>query len=281
MFPVFDAPFVPWLVTYAIIGAAIGLFLSWWFPGGVLRVSMYPWRPRAALLLIVWFSSLLARGLIHPRIGFSLTSIVTFLVAILLAYLTSRMPDPSTPTFVEKWLDRLASRSKQTSLVDPPIAPVEQMIFNSKWKTRPKYEDAEDGLFVGRNDLLGRLSSQFIAKGGGTILISGVRGVGKTALVDRALVDARLKLAHDYWCRAAEFLENRATPWHPIDMLARRTLVKLGESLATSKTFLKIFAQIGPSADAEAVKLMVASKEYCRQLVDRSWSRLNPVGRRI
>ncbi|HSE34152.1 MAG TPA: ATP-binding protein [Pyrinomonadaceae bacterium] len=273
MFPLVNAPFIPWLVLYSIIGAVIGVFLSWLFPGGVLRARLYPWRPRAALLLSVLFSSLLARGLIHPRIGFSLTSIVVFLVAILLGYLTSRMPDPGTPTFVERWLDRLASTRETVSDVDRPIAPVEQMVFKHGWKARPKFETSTEGSFVGRNDLLGRLSSQFISKGGGTILISGVRGVGKTALVDRALVDARNNLALVYWSEAATFLEDRATPWHPIDMLVRRTLIKLGGSLPPDP-------KNSPS-DTEASKLMRAAEEYSRQPVVRFWGRLNPVGRRI
>jgi hypothetical protein len=276
MFPLFDAPLYPWLAGYAAIGALIGLLLSRFFPGGVLRARLYPWRPQLGWFLSLAISLVVGWGLNHPRIHFSLTSIVVLLVSILTAYLTSRMPNPNVPSFLDDLVARIASINQTKSDSQgpvTPIAPVDQMVFNAEWKTRPKFETSTEGSFVGRNDLLSRLSSQFISKGGGTILISGVRGVGKTALVDRALVDARQKLADQYWAEAAKFLEARATPWHPIDMFAWRTLRKLGESLPTE-------TNVSPSY-IEVSKLRRAADEYYKLPLVRFWSKLNPVGRRI
>jgi hypothetical protein len=267
-------PLLRWLTIISLAGAASGSLVSKFVPGGVIRAQLYVWRPYLAtvggfavsLILTKVMTSVLA-------IRFSFTSIVVFAVAGLVAYWFSRRPKRDDVSFLANWLMGMISPRQVKSNDNAPIGPAEQMVFKAGWKTRPKFETATEGSFVGRADLLNRLSSQFISKGGGTILISGVRGVGKTALVDRALVDARQKLANVYWSEAAKFLETRATPFHPIDMLARRTLVKLGESLPTETNISQ--------SDKEVSKLRRAAAEYSKLPLVRFWSRLNPVGRRI
>jgi len=221
MFHFIGLPLWPWLLLWSLIGATLGVLVSWRWPGGVLRKHAYEWRPFSAELAGFFAGILIA--------GFLITSpLVVAPVAFLVAWSWSRRPEFSTQRFSRTLWDYLMGESE--SIVDTTPEPVvERMVFQPTWNARPRFETGEVGQFVGRNELLGRVSSHFISKRGGTILISGVRGVGKTALVDRALVEARLKLASQYWNEAAAFLERRAKIWHPIDLLVRHSLAKLGE----------------------------------------------------
>jgi hypothetical protein len=90
--------------------------------------------------------------------------------------------------------------------------PVSRVPLQQGWDRRPRYETQENGLFVGRDELVERLTGDFTARSSGTILISGVRGVGKTALVERALLKARNRLQNRYWQYLLRDLSS-ASPW--------------------------------------------------------------------
>jgi hypothetical protein len=104
-----------------------------------------------------------------------------------------------------------------------PTPNTKQMRFRENWNARPRFETGADGSFVGRNEYLQRLDSHFRSRNGGTILISGVRGVGKTALIDRALVTSRQELRDNYWANTWKYLQN-APRWHLINHRARNVM---------------------------------------------------------
>ena len=103
-----------------------------------------------------------------------------------------------------------------------PLAGGTRVPLRQNWDRRTRFETLESGLFVGREELLERLTGDFTARSSGTVLISGVRGVGKTALVDRALLRARVKLQDRYWrLLVSELLAGR---FWTLDFWVRRTL---------------------------------------------------------
>lgn len=104
-----------------------------------------------------------------------------------------------------------------------PTLNTKQMRFRENWNARPRFETGDDGSFVGRTEYLQRLDSHFRSRNGGTILVSGVRGVGKTALVDRALVMSRQELQKSYWEKTSEYLQKLGR-WHLIDRRVRTIL---------------------------------------------------------
>lgn len=104
-----------------------------------------------------------------------------------------------------------------------PTVNTKQMRFRENWNARPRFETGDDGSFVGREEYLKRLDSHFRSRNGGTILVSGVRGVGKTALVDRALVMSQQELQKTYWEKTSEYLKN-PRPWHLIERRVRAIL---------------------------------------------------------
>src|SRR2546422_1156735 len=162
-----------WLVVSAVLGAILGVVSSSWSSGYVRRELEDEWRPNLGVFSGIVLSILV--GLITR------TPLLVFFIAAMIAYLISRFP-------------KIGPEKKAESEKSTGEGPPDRMQFRKEWNARPRFESEEEGLFVGREDFLNRLTSHFISKGGGTILISGVRGVGKTALVDRALVDARQKL---------------------------------------------------------------------------------------
>lgn len=270
-----------WLPLFSAIGAALGVLVSWKFPGTVLRERVHQWRPGSGFIfgvlpglavsslpVVNWFgNSLFVR---------SIKTGAVVILAMLAAYFWSRRPEFGLPKFATNWIDRIIAAAYFRELkpsVKTLDAGVERMVFRPDWNIRPRFETGDEGLFVGRNELLGRLSSHFLSKSGGTILISGVRGVGKTALVDRALVDTRQKLADRYWENLAEYLEKRARIWRPIDMLVRRSLKTLGQHGGPGTEPLRSPTQVGE-------QLKRGAEQYpLRQ--GRFWRHFNLVNKRI
>ncbi len=269
MFHLIGLPVWPWLFVWSLIGAALGVLVSWRWPGGVLRTHAYEWRPLSGGLAGVFAGVVFAKYLIT-------SPLVVLPVAFSLAWAASRRPDFSIPQFIRTFAAFLMGENNDDDSGSIPEQVVERMVFRSTWNSRPRFETYDPGQFVGRNELIGRISSHFISKSGGTILISGVRGVGKTALVDRSLVEARSKLSGRYWDQAAAFLEKRAKIWHPIDLLVRHNLAKLGE-----------FAQ-PPSGRSRGKNRRLTGEQarwgaqgYADRQRRRYWKGINPVRRRI
>ena len=272
-----------WLPLFSVLGAGAGILVSWKFPGTALRARVHRWRGRSAFFvglamaaLAVWAVNRFI-GAAWPELGAIAKTVLAPILAMGAAYGWSRRPD-GPPQFVTNLLDWL----NRTGETPPPPksseATVERMVFRADWNARPSFEDREEGLFVGRNELLGRLSSHFISKGGGTILISGVRGVGKTALVDRALVEARRKLADRYWTDLAAYLKKRGQIWHPIDMLVGRNLMTLGEDSATSTETQKSTTHAGEQARRGAElylrrpgKTFLRHFNFVRKRISKMW----------
>ena len=145
-----------------------------------------------------------------------------------------------------------------------PTLNTKQLRFRQDWNARPRFETGDDGSFVGRNEYLQRLTSHFRSRNGGTILVSGVRGVGKTALVDRALVTSQQELRDSYWEKTWEYLKN-AGEWHLIDLRVRKILLKVGgQHLFT----------------ADHITMKGAAETYSAR-PRRWWQRFDPADRRI
>ena len=145
-----------------------------------------------------------------------------------------------------------------------PTSNTKEMRFRKDWNARPRFETGNDGSFVGRNEYLERLDSHFRSRNGGTILISGVRGVGKTALVDRALVTSGKELQNSYWKETWEYLL-RARPWHLINRRVRKILF--------------YYARM-PRPAVDHVAAWLAAEEYLGQ-PSRWWQRFDPADLRI
>ena len=62
------------------------------------------------------------------------------------------------------------------------------------WAERPSFRDRNPHHFAGRGEIVDQLKEFMLRPGGGTALISGPRGVGKTATVDKALIDAEAEV---------------------------------------------------------------------------------------
>src|SRR5207245_7163849 len=145
-----------------------------------------------------------------------------------------------------------------------------RMQCRKECNARPSCESEEEGLFVGREDFLNRLTSHFISKGGGTILISGVRGVGKTALVDRALVDARQKLQSRYWKKTFANHFKQAPRWHFIERKVEQALLELRE-----------LAFLPDDQEDDYRALQRGLDKYVKRPTRRFWQRLHPVELRL
>lgn len=276
-----------WLPLFSVLGAAAGILVSWKFPGSALRARVHRWRGRSAFFIGLVMAALAVAavnrltGAEWPQLGAIAKTVAAPIAAMIAAYIWSRRPD-GPPQFITKVFDWLGETEKTPSPQKSPDADVERMVFRADWNARPSFEHKEEGLFVGRNELLGRLSSHFISKGGGTILISGVRGVGKTALVDRALVEARRKLADRYWEDLAAYLKRRAQIWHPIDMLVGRNVMTLGEDSGTGTETQRSTAQAGKQARRGAEeylrrpgKTFLRHFNLVRKRIDKMWQASN------
>ena len=245
------------MTLIAIAGSALGVLISHFFPGGHTREWKYIWSPKPAL---IWGTS---SGAFVPFVlskqlegRWSLLVLLAAATSVVVAYVSSRLPRFNT------LFDKPAEDEPETS----SDIKTNQMLFRQSWNARPRFETGEEGLFVGRAEFVERLDSHFISDSGGTILISGVRGVGKTALVDRALVSSRQKLQDRYWKETARYLAN-ARFWHVIDQAVRRKLVQLDGGTATFET-----------TDYKTLKLR--AEEYVNRPASR-WRRLDPADRRI
>ncbi|HET8781095.1 MAG TPA: ATP-binding protein [Pyrinomonadaceae bacterium] len=244
------------LVLTASAASGLGVLISYVFPGGRTRAWEYEWKPGRAFLLGIG-PGLFVPFIISKQFPNRLVLIVaSLLVATIAAYIYSRMPG------------RKASREEEPDDADTSSEKkTKQMRFRPSWNSRPRYENEneDEGVFVGRTDSVERLNSHFISDGGGTILISGVRGVGKTALVDRALVSSRSKLQDRYWKETSTYLQ-AARSWHVFDRAAHR---KLGELGGGGGTYITDPSTLKRGADAY-VKRKTAW-----------WQKLSPVDRRI
>jgi len=184
----------------------------------------------------------------------------------LLTKLVRRFSAPSAAVAVKP---QRASGEFPTNSPSPEFSSASAVTFSDGWDARPRYQSDEDddGIFVGRKEILDRLTSDFTSRRSGTILISGVRGVGKTALVEKALVDARQKLAHRYWKKAAP-LVNETKWWHPAKSRAREVLYGAGRRL-------------GKSPEEYLTMKEAAAQLYTRRSVRWFWRRWNPVTRHL
>jgi Cdc6-like AAA superfamily ATPase len=246
------------LVLIALAASGLGVLISYFFPGTHDREWKYAWVPKQALLVgtvTAFFVTLGASSRLQDRWWTGLFP-VAFVTAVLASYLSSRLPGLRT------LLDKQAKTETETS----PEIKANQMLFRQSWKSRPRFETGEEGLFVGRAEFVERLDSHFTSDSGGTILISGVRGVGKTALVDRALVSSRQKLQERYWKETARYL-SQVRFWHVIDQLVRRKLVQLDGGAASFEP-------------TDYKTLQIRAEEYVSR--PATWlRRLDPADRRI
>lgn len=241
------------LFIIGLLGSVLGVLISNFVPGGRAR-ERFTWYPRSGGATGTIVSVLPAiLSLADAKAWISLP--ITFLTGLVVSYLFSRLPR------INQFLEKPPAPSP-----DPPaeLKP-NSMCFRKDWNVRPRYETEEDGQFVGRNEFLERLNSHFLSRSGGTILISGVRGVGKTALVERALVSSRRKMQNRYWKDTWKYLE-RARPWHVIDLKVRRTLLGI-EGHTSTET-------------ADYLTLKRAAERYANS-APRWLQKFDPVDRRI
>ena len=154
----------PWLLVAGLLASLGGMALTYFFPRSW-------WSgPKSQLDLFKGAGA----GLISSVIAGGLTNNLFIVVPVGLAvgYLASRVrpheePAPPPPP------PQKSPAVKSGSVMRVPL--------QQGWDKRPRYESREGGMFVGREELLKRLAGDFTSRRSGTILISGVRGVGKTA----------------------------------------------------------------------------------------------------
>src|ERR1700730_17427018 len=211
----------PWLIIYAAVASAVGTLAQFLF--GSRRRKRYWFDPLIGMLIGLLSSVLVAFNTQRP--------FIVVAAGLFAAYLFSGGYERLKPL----WLDTPSSLDEPEEDVLYTPSP-DRVLFRPGWDARPRYENEDPGVFVGRDELLERMKNNFVSKPSGTILISGVRGVGKTALVDRALIQARNELQQRYWKQARKALAD-ARFWHLIDRTARRTL----EELVTHRSFPDLF----------------------------------------
>ncbi len=197
----------PWMLVWGLFAAAAGAYLHTLFTRirGWKSIS----RNVAGGVVIGLVGATIAGSLVHDLL-------VVVPAGVTFGYLGARMTRLLvTAGVVMPAAAPPAGGAARTSQSDP----VNRVPLQNGWDRRPRYETLEDGLFVGRRQLLKRLTDDFTARNSGTILISGVRGVGKTALVERALIQARDHLQAIYWEKLQDQLL-RARSWNPDSWLA-------------------------------------------------------------
>lgn len=223
----------PWLLVSGAIGTIVGLVLCRFFPSALRKPPNYRFNAIAGIISGAGLSTAVSFTAGNPFVAFA--------GGLIGAYVTSMVPmiKPSSTPEVEDQKLREASFNR--------------VLFRQDWDARPRFEKETEGLFVGRRELIDRLTSDFISKRSGTILISGVRGVGKTALVERALLEARNKLQNRYWKRAKIGLDT-ARFWQPVDVQIRQVLFELAADSAS-----------GLNALSDYLSLKEAAKQYAQR----------------
>lgn len=210
MFQLASLPWSPWLLLASVIGSLVGVLVCLLFPL-IWKDAKYRFTPTVGAVSGVIAGSIVGAFLRNP--------LVVLVVGSLFGYLGSRLFASLGSALVASIASNRETGTSQA--VDSSLSPetaTARVPFRRDWDARPRYgaEEEEEGVFVGRREVLERLTSDFISKRSGTILISGVRGVGKTALVERALLDARNELQNRYWKTVFPMLE-KAPFWCPID----------------------------------------------------------------
>jgi len=223
----------PWLLLAGAVGTSIGILLCRLFPT--------EWRKPPGFRFNVLAGLFMGGLAVFIAARFTRNPLISSFVGLAAGYLSSmiRVIKPEAAPLEDE--------------PKPPDPLLKRILFRQDWDARPRYEKSQTGLFVGRTDLLDRLTSDFISKRSGTILISGVRGVGKTALVERALLEARNKLQNRYWKRIKKDLDN-ARFWQPVDTQIRQVLFELlPDSFA------------GVNEPNEYLKLKEAAEQYTKR----------------
>ena len=236
-----------WLLPIGLLSTLVGVVLCYFFPSPWRRQPQYEFRA-----LIGFFTGIIATAVAAQA---SHNLLVVIPLGLLAGYIASSLPK------VEK---TLTAPNDEPATLETPLR--DRILFSHDWDARPRYETEEEGVFVGRRELLDRITSDFISKRSGTILISGVRGVGKTALAERALLEAKKKLQNRYWKKALVVLES-ARFWQPIDVRVREVLLTYASE------------HLAPPYDYLAFRQ--AAEEYGRKQSGWFWEKLNPVNRRI
>ena len=247
------------LILLGVAGSVLGVLISNFVPGWRAR-ERFTWYPKSGATVGTLLSALPA-VFFFPQASAWISLPITAFTGAFVSYLFSRLPR------INQWLEKQVT----PKTTPPPEIQPNSMYFRSDWNIRPRYETEVPGLFVGRSEFLDRLNSHFISRSGGTILISGVRGVGKTALVDSALVTSRQEMQERYWQKTWEYLSS-ASAWHLIDLKVRRTLLEFkGNPPATPDQL---------TVEQAGEILGEAAKSYVEP-APRWWQKFDPVDRRI
>lgn len=233
-------------MLFGTLATISGVLLCYFFPDPWRREPKYTFSAPLGMFAGILFSGIVGKITHSP--------FAVIPVGLFAGYFAASLPN----------IEKAHQREDELKGLETPLR--DRVLFSHSWDARPRYEREEEGLFVGRGELLERLTSDFISKRSGTILISGVRGVGKTALVERALVEARNKLQNRYWKKALKFLDN-PTIWRPIDARVRGVLIKIASE------------RLPPPIDYLALKS--AADAYAARPARWFWKRLNPIDWRI
>ena len=254
-----------WLLLLAgLVASAAGALVARFYP------LMKRWKPSLEYsFLMGTINGLIIVSIIGALIP---NLYVVALAGFGIAYLGSFLPPDRKPTAPPA---REEARTVSSDAAN-------RVPLRDDWDRRPRFETLETGMFVGRTELLERLTGDLTARRSGTVLISGVRGVGKTALVERSLLAAREVLQNRYWERLLREL-GRAAFWS-FEWYLRRAILRAAMTprSATQRLILgsPVNAFTGFAAGPENPAVIRAMEELTRRPMGRfDW--LDPMAHQI
>src|SRR5947208_13497350 len=118
MFQLIGSPLWPWLALWSLIGVALGVLASWFWPGGVLRAHVYKWRPISAAVAGFFAGVLIARYVIS-------SPLLVTPIALVVTWWWSRRPEFNMVGFIAR-LIRQIERSQSHDPVKPEELIVER-----------------------------------------------------------------------------------------------------------------------------------------------------------
>src|SRR5260370_20551949 len=152
-----NLPYRPWLLVAGLLESIGGVVLSHFFPKLSRLNPDYQFHPESGIGAGLLFSGI-AAAVFH---NLYIVAPVGLVFGYMIAWLRpDKKPEGPAPLEEPK---------------PAPADPVTRLPLQQGWDRRTRYETQENGLFVGREELVERLTADFSARSTATILISGGR----------------------------------------------------------------------------------------------------------